>query len=94
MSYNTYRLGSREFQAVHVTKLQAGIMTPVTTFQVVVVPKGSSLDLGTPFNPVTLNGEVGFYTDSITLPGFYEVGALISADPEEPFISCGFIRVK
>ena len=94
MSYNTYRLGSREFQAVNVTKLQGGVVSPVTTFQVVVVPKGLDLNLGTPTTPATLDGEVGFYTDSITLPGFYEVGALIASDPEEPLISCGFIRIK
>jgi len=91
---NTYLATSREFQPIVVEKSVNGIAVKVTTgVQYVVVPKGTSLATGTPRDPDTLDGEIGFYTDQLT-SGYWEVGVRVIATPETPFISCGLIRIK
>lgn len=91
---NTYLATSREFQPLVVTKTVNGVTEAVTTgVQYVVVPKGTSLDEGTPQAAETLEGEVGFFTDQLTA-GYWEVGVRLTTNTEEPLLSCGFIRIK
>lgn len=91
---NTYLQSSREFQAITITKTVKGVTSTVTAnVQYVLVPKGTPLTNGTPLDAELLNGEVGFYTDLLA-SGYWEVGVRIFDAPEQPFISCGFIRIK
>lgn len=91
---NTYLATSREFQPIVVEKSVNGVVTKVLSgVQYVVVLKGTSLATGTPQNPDSLDGEIGFYTDQLTT-GYWEVGVRVVASPETPFISCGLIRIK
>jgi len=91
---NTYLATSKEFQPVVVTKTVNGVTETVTTgVQVVLVPKGTPLDEGTPQATDELNGEIGFFTDALT-KGYWEVGVTLNTNPEEPLLSCGFIRIK
>lgn len=77
-----------------VTKTVDGIAAQITDgVQYVVVPKGTPLTSGTPLTPDILEGEIGFFTNTFT-PGYWEVGARILSNPEQPFISCGLIRIK
>ena len=71
-----------------------GVTTRVFSgVQFVVVPKGTPLDLGTPQTPVMLDGDIGFYTDTLTA-GYWDVGVRVNASPEQPFLPCGTIRIK
>lgn len=91
---NTYLATSKEFQPIVVTKTANGSVTPVTAgVQYTVVPKGTPLSSGTLQNCATLDGELGFFTDTLTV-GYWEVGIKLVASPEAPFISCGHIRIK
>lgn len=79
---------------MHVELTANGVTTVVTNgVQYVVVPKGVALDTGTPQTPATLQGEIGFYTDQLTV-GYWDVGVRVSASPEAPFLPCGTIRIK
>ena len=94
MTVNTYLATSKEFQPIRVTNTLASVTKFVTSaVQYVVVPKGTSLSEGTPTTPASLGGEIGFFTDSLTT-GYWEVGVRVIDNPEQPFISCGFIRIK
>ena len=91
---NTYLRTSKEFQPIVVELTANGITTRVTSgLQYVIVAKGVKLEDGTPNNPVLLGGEPGFYTDQLAV-GYWEIGVRVTATPEEPFISCGLIRIK
>jgi hypothetical protein len=91
---NTYLATSKEFQPLVVTKTVNGVTETVTTgVQYVVVPKGTSLSSGTLQDTETLEGEVGFFTDTLTA-GYWEVGVKLTTSTEEPLLSCGFIRIK
>jgi len=91
---NTYLATSKEFQPIVVTKTVNGITETVTTgVQYVVVPKGEALDEGTPQACDTLDGEVGFFTDTLT-KGYWEVGVRLTTNTEEPFLFAGYIRIK
>lgn len=91
---NTYLATSKEFQPIVVTKSANGVVTNVLTgVQYVAVPKGTSLSSGTLTNVTTLDGEIGFFTDTLTV-GYWEIGIKITAAPESPLISCGHIRIK
>lgn len=91
---NTYLATSKEFQPIVVTKSANGIVTDVLTgVQYVAVPKGTPLSSGTLQNVTTLDGEIGFFTDTLTV-GYWEIGIKVSAAPESPLISCGHIRIK
>lgn len=91
---NTYLRTSKEFQPLYVDLTANGITTRVTTgVQYVVVPKGTKLELGTPQTPDQLAGEIGFYTDQLTV-GYWDIGVRVTATPEQPFLPCGTIRIK
>lgn len=91
---NTYLATSKEFQPIVVTKNANGVVTNVLTgVQYCAVPKGTSLSTGTLLNAIELDGEIGFFTDTLTV-GYWEIGIKISAAPESPLISCGHIRIK
>lgn len=77
-----------------VTKTLDGITTPVSQgVQYVIVRKGQPLQSGTLTDVDTLDGEIGFYTDQLTT-GYWEVGVRVLLNPEQPLVSCGFIRIK
>lgn len=91
---NTYLATSKEFQPIIVTKTVDGVPTRVTLgVQYVLVPKGTPLSQGEPKVPDVLEDEIGFFTNQLA-PGYWEVGARILSNPEQPFISCGLIRIK
>lgn len=91
---NIYLATSKEFQPIHITKTVQGVTTAVVTnVQYVVVPRGTSLASGTPQAAVVLDNEVGFFTDTLA-PGYWDVGARVSANPEQPLLFCGTIRIK
>lgn len=91
---NIYLATSKEFQPIVITKTVAGVTTTVTTnVQYVVVPKGTALSSGTPQNVTVLDGEIGFFTDTLTV-GYWDVGARVVANPEQPFLACGTIRIR
>lgn len=91
---NTYLATSKEFQPIVVTKTVNGITVTVTQgVQYTVVPKGTDLEDGALLNAETLEGQVGFFTDTLT-KGYWEVGVKLSVNPEQPLLSCGFIRIK
>lgn len=91
---NTYLATSKEFQPIVVTKTVNGVTETVTTsVQYVVVPKGTPLSSGTLQDTETLEGEIGFFTDTLTA-GYWEVGVKLTTNTEEPLLSCGFIRIK
>lgn len=91
---NTYLATSKEFQPIIITKTVQGVTTAVVTnVQYVVVPRGTALSSGTPQNALILDGEVGFFTDSLTA-GYWDVGARVTANPEQPLLFCGTIRIK
>jgi hypothetical protein len=91
---NTYLATSKEFQPIVVTKTANGVVTNVLTgVQYVAVPKGTPLASGVLKNVDTVDGEIGFFTDTLT-PGYWEIGIKVSAAPESPLVSCGHIRIK
>jgi hypothetical protein len=91
---NTYLRTSKEFQPLYVDVTANGITTRVTNgVQYVVVPKGTPLSSGEAATPAVLQGEIGFYTDQLTV-GYWDVGVRVSASPEAPFLPCGTIRIK
>lgn len=91
---NTYLRTSKEFQPIHVDLVVNGVTSKVTTgVEYVVVPKGTRLDLGETATPSVLDGDIGFYVDQLTT-GYWEIGVRVVAIPEQPFMSCGIIRIK
>lgn len=91
---NTYLETSKEFQVIDIIKQTLDGPVKVTAgVQYVVVPKGTSLADGTPQEPDVLEGEIGFFTDQLTA-GYWEVGARILSNPEQPFVFCGYVRIK
>lgn len=91
---NTYLATSKEFQPIVVTKTVNGLTETVTTnVQYVVVPKGEPLEEGTLQAADILEGEVGFFTDTLT-KGYWEVGVKLTTSTEEPLLFAGYIRIK
>jgi hypothetical protein len=92
---NTYLLGSREFQSIIVSKTVNGALFPVTSgVEYVIVPKGQPYSNGVWKPCVTLDGEIGFYTDDIVSQGYYTVGVRLTNNTEAPVARAGFIRIK
>ncbi len=94
MTYNTYLATSKEFQPLRIFKTVAGVTTQVLAgVQYVAVQKGTPLQNGTLLTPSTLEGEIGFFTDTLTV-GYWDIAVRIADNPEQPFIYCGTVRIK
>lgn len=91
---NIYLATSKEFQPIVVTKTTpSGTSVITTNVKYVAVPKGTPLADGVLTDVVDLNGEIGFFTNTLA-PGYWDIGAKITDNPEIPLIKCGTIRIK